>query len=121
MLTLRPGEELELGWVGKGRTEGSRKKDGVSKSPGESRLAWPISLGEGHRPHVIVLPSPQPLRGKGGTGLAVSVLPTQMHRGTKWQKKVKDADAYETLPQRITGLPILQKHRALSKSLLPPV
>ena len=47
-------------WVGKGRTEGSRKKDGVSKNPGESRLAWCVSLGEGHRPRVIVLPSPKP-------------------------------------------------------------
>lgn len=60
VLMLRPGEELELCWVGKGRTEGSRKKDGVSKNPGESRLAWCVSLGEGHRPRVIVLPSPKP-------------------------------------------------------------
>lgn len=68
VLTLRPGEELELGWVGKGRTEGSRKKDGVSKNPGESRLAGRVSLGEGHRPHIIVLPSPQPLREEGAQG-----------------------------------------------------
>ena len=68
VLTLIPGEELELGWVGKGRTEGSRKKDGMSKNPGESSLAQRVSLGEGRRPRIIVLPSPQPLREEGAQG-----------------------------------------------------
>ena len=87
VLTLSPGEELELGWVGKGRAEGSRKKDGVSKSPGESRLAWPVSLGEGHRPHVIVLPSPQPLRGKGGQGWLSVCCPLRCTEGPSGRKK----------------------------------
>lgn len=59
VLTLRPGEELELGWVGKGRTEGSRKKDGLraQESPG-----WPgpSAWEKGTGPMSLFCPPPNP-------------------------------------------------------------
>ena len=53
----------------------------MSKNPGESSLAQRVSLGEGRRPRIIVLPSPQPLREEGAQGwLWVCVTPSDAHR-----------------------------------------
>lgn len=55
-----------VGLGGEGQDRGFQ--EGWRKNPGESRLARRVSLGEGHRPCVIVLPSPQPLREEGAQG-----------------------------------------------------